>query len=79
MKKYKFVLQGVGNPDFRQFADIAPKKTGSGTLAEIREIAREYIEEWDLGGGNFIGDIEGGLSISYNGRLWDEDKKEIVI
>lgn len=44
MKKLNYVLQGVGNPDFQQYADIAPKIKGKGTLLEIKEKAISYIK-----------------------------------
>lgn len=79
-KKYFYILQGVGNPDFKQYADVAPKKFGQATLKEIKDIALKYIKDWDLGSGNFIGEIKdskGNMEISYNGRIWDKDKKEV--
>lgn len=78
-KKYFYILQGVGNPDFQQYADVAPKKVGKDTIKNIKEIVLKYIEDWNLGSGNFVGKIEGDLYISYNGRIWDKNDKEVVL
>lgn len=85
---YKVLLSNRGNPDHRQ----NPNRPVYGTpkdewrecvsLDECTATCREYIGQWDLGGGNFTGGVviqEGGNVIkgravlgiiSYNGRFW---------
>ena len=71
-------LRGVGNPDLQQFADVAePCILEVGSFAEASIKTLEYIEEWNLGGGNLGADIfdkrGNGRQIafvSYNGRVW---------
>lgn len=86
MAKYTAVLRSVGNPDFGQYAPISPpKKITAYKLSEIREACRSYIENWDLGGGNFPkclvrrnGKVVG--YFSYNGRFWrasESDRREL--
>jgi len=74
------VLSNVGNPDFKQYAPIAPNFImPARTLKEASELCLEYINEWDLGGGNWSGGdvyhpVKGHIaSISYNGRVWKGD------
>ena len=70
-QQYKFTLKGHGNPDFMQFAPVAPDYEGAGTLTQIRDKAREYIRFWNLGGGNFECIIHNApIHLSYNGRFW---------
>jgi hypothetical protein len=52
-------------------------------FAEASRVCRQYIEENDLGGGNWTGGqvCEGAKQIariSYNGRIWDMEGKEII-
>lgn len=74
---YTMRLRSVGNPDFRQYAPISDPKTVTGTtLAEMRAHAQEYIQFWDLGGGNWTNPVvklDGKVigHFSYNGRLWE--------
>ena len=69
-----------GNPDFRQYAPIAPsKKVTANTLDEISAAASAYIAQYDLGGGNWktptVTDETGKAiaTISYNGKIWPVD------
>lgn len=72
-------LRGVGNPDLQQFADVAePRILEVGSFAEASAKTLEYIEEWNLGGGNLVADIfdkrKDGRQIahvSYNGKVWE--------
>ena len=76
MAVYTITLRSVGNPDFAQYAPVSePRKVAAGKLSEIRKACRDYIEEWDLGGGNWPdcpvrrdGKVVG--YFSYNGRFW---------
>ena len=76
------VLHGVGNPDFRQFSDVSPRQiVPVSSLKEARTKCLEYIEEWDLGFGNWGGgQVKVGKKkvayVSYNGRVWDPTEKE---
>jgi len=84
-------LSSVGNPDYHQgsgkydfrgslYIDETIVKINS--LQEASKVCRDFIEENDLGGGNWSGGkvYENGLQIariSYNGRIWDMEDKEI--
>jgi hypothetical protein len=70
-------IHAPGNPDYQQYAPIAPSKTfQAGDLAGISDAARWYIRAYDLGGGNFApepirnerGEEVG--RVSYNGHVW---------
>ena len=53
---YEVDLNAVGNPDFRQYRDIAPRMQARGaTLDDICASCRAYIRAFDLGGGNWGG------------------------
>lgn len=72
-------LKGVGNPDLQQYADVSePRTLEVGSFAEASTKTLEYIEEWNLGGGNLTADIfdkrgNGRLIafVSHNGRVWE--------
>lgn len=85
---HEVTLRGYGNPDFQQYADIAPKMTVRccGT-EEAVAIVRKYQDQFELGGGNcgpehgVVWDISGKRrkkagSISYNGRFWKPGEYE---
>ena len=83
----KVKLSSCGNSDFpeqRNIESLSPKKTVNvHDLKQASKVCRDYIEEYDLGGGNWIGgqvfDGEKQIArISYNGRIWDLDDKEIL-
>lgn len=89
---YTMRLRSVGNPDFSQYAPVsAPKAVTGATLAEMRSAAQTYIDEHDLGGGNWVDPVvmQGEKVIghfSYNLRFWegrpvkwDAECKEILI
>lgn len=69
-------LRSVGNPDHGQYAPVSEKKTVEvSTIAEAIKACEDYIEEWNLGGGNFVDPrvMQDGKHIgyiSYNGRFW---------
>lgn len=72
-------LRGHGNPDFRQYADVAPKKdVPVKSFEEAQRIAAEYQAEYDLGGGNWNAWITEGKKkvahISYNLRVWTPEE-----
>jgi hypothetical protein len=63
-----------------------PRKTSVevSSYAEASRVCREYIEKYELGGGNWTGGtitVAGKkiARVSYNGRVWDMDEKEIKL
>ena len=85
MNLYTVKMSSVGNPDFGE----DPKKSKSpkinmpcNSLKECSRHCLKYIGMFDLGGGNWNGGqvFQDGIQIariSYNGRIWDMDDKEI--
>lgn len=81
----KLLLKSCGNPDYYQdpTGPICPTmKVNVDTFKMASEKCREYITEYDLGGGNWIGGqvMENNnqiAKISYNGRIWDNEGEEI--
>ncbi len=83
-------LSSCGNPDLRQNPDESlfgcPEEISISvaTLKGASELCLKYIANWELGGGNWSGgQVFFGkaqiASISYNGRIWDLNDKEILI
>lgn len=78
-KRYRVLLSSCGNPDFQQFSPIsAPTSVDVETIMEARTVCQEYIEQWNLGGGNWdngrvVDNRTGKLvgSFSYNLRFWE--------
>ncbi len=75
---YKVILKSCGNPDYRQYAPISRKKTVKvKTLREAAAACVKYIDENDLGSGNWDGgqilDATGKqfARVTYNGRVRD--------
>lgn len=78
--RFEVTLESVGNPDHGQYPDASLPGVACGRCAvtSLKEAAakcREFIDENDLGGGNWSGgDVyeEGTLvaRVSYNGRVW---------
>lgn len=83
--RYSLKLRSVGNPDFGQYAPISnPVTVHAATLEEVAALAEAYRDFWSLGGGNWTSPfiMEGKrkvAKISYNGRLWGMDGKEIGV
>lgn len=89
--QYLVKLDNVGNPDFRQDCTRPLPDTFSGwahvdSLKEASVICRKYISFFELGGGNWNGGeitrATDGLivgRVSYNGRVWNPQDKEIAI
>ena len=81
------ILESHGNPDFGQDANqrMSPRRRISVfSLTEASQVTQRYIDEWNLGGGNFsFGQVWKGTKqiakVSYNGRIWDMDGKEIAV
>lgn len=60
-----------------------PRMVDAADLAEASRLCRAYIEENNLGGGNWSGGdvlLRGKrvARVSYNGRVWDMSGKEII-
>lgn len=79
---YRVCLKSCGNIDFDEnpFQEISPLRVvEANSIDECITIVWDYIEEYNLGGGNWIGgqvydDVNNYLGkISYNGRFWDKD------
>lgn len=78
--RFEVTLESVGNPDFGQYpgASLPGVPRGRCAVTSLEEAAakcREFIDEHDLGGGNWSGgDVfeDGTLvaRVSYNGRVW---------
>ena len=80
---YTVVLSSCGNPDFNQnpYEPMygASKRIHKATsIEECQQIVRNYIDFYNLGSGNWDGDVfkDGKLIgyISYNGRYWNHEK-----
>jgi len=83
---YSMALRSIGNHDLGQYAAVSNTEVAFGrSLAEMRGKAKAYIDFWSLGNGNWpeinIVDLEEKFvaKISYNGRLWDANGKEINV
>lgn len=78
--KFTVTLASSGNPDFRQtpgrsLPGVPKKKASTETMADASKACQAYINEHQLGGGNWAGGAisENGAVIahvSYNGRIW---------
>lgn len=79
--QFVVALSSCGNPDHRQNPDMALPGVEStwasvGSLGEASAVARQYIDEHGLGGGNWSGGTvknkQGKVvaRVSYNGRVW---------
>lgn len=79
MKKYKMTLRCCPNPDFGETRPKAQSVTvEASTLSELRDAAGRYIQQNDLGGGNWVSpvvrEVKTGQTVghfSYNLRLWE--------
>ena len=78
---YSVRLASCGNPDtgqnpYESFGEAAEEKVYTASIEECQERVMEYIEEYNLGAGNWAGgEVYDGLdnligNISYNGRFW---------
>ena len=86
--KYVVLLRGEGNPDFRQFAPVAPDEQCSvSSLREASTASRSYIEDNDLDSSNwpgkagFVYDVKGNhvFSVSYSGRIWTVGADSVAV
>ncbi len=73
---YTMKLQSCGNSDFGEYAPVSePETVQARALQELRTACKQYIEKWNLGGGNWVAPVvfQDGKAIghfSYNSRLW---------
>lgn len=76
---FAVVCESVGNPQYMQDENqsVSPKMIfACDTLNEASTICRNYIEEHNLGGGNWVGGQvyhpKNGIiaNVSFNGRVW---------
>lgn len=78
-KRFVMVLIAEGNPNYSQYAPIAKSTIiGGQTSDELKRLATEYIDNNELGGGNwgfpiiFEGENRTPVArMSYNRRLWE--------
>lgn len=89
MRKMKVQLKSVGNPDFNQnpgapLLGCAPYEWREVThIGEAVKVCQQWIEENDLGGGNWAGgDIRGVdgkvfARVAYNGAVFANDGTRI--
>ena len=78
--KYKVILSAHGNIDHGEnpYKPLFPEKeVQADSIEECQKIVRNFIDETDIGGGNWTGgkvyDLRTGEKvgyISYNGRFW---------
>lgn len=77
--RYSATLRSVGNPDYGQYTrQSEPKEVKADTIEDLCALARDYIEENNLGGGNWpMTKVKDGKKvvghISYNGRFWPRE------
>ena len=77
----QITMSSCGNPDFDEDPAQALSPTliiSVATFEEASAACRAYIEQYDLGGGNWSGGqlFEAGRQVarvSYNGRVWEKD------
>jgi hypothetical protein len=75
-------MSACQNPDFPRRYDLPAKRTVEvASLREASEACRRFIEDHDLGGGNWNGGrvrdaATGGVEalVSYNGRVWTPER-----
>lgn len=66
----------TGSNDWRGYVNIKKTFVSVASLQEASKVCKDFIEESDLGGGNWTGGqvFENGSQIahiSYNGRVWE--------
>lgn len=82
-------LSNAGNIDHNQnpHSELCGTLVGTvecASFAEASKLCGMYIDEYGLGGGNWTGGqvYQNGILIarvSYNGRVWDMNNKEIIL
>jgi hypothetical protein len=74
------------NPDLQQYADVSPVRIlDVGSFAEASKKTLEYIQEWNLSGGNLVAGIfdrrrNGRIiaHVSYNGKVWKVPDEKLL-
>ena len=84
---FMVVLCAPGNPDYRQYAPIAPPGLGFGwSIGDSVASAQKYIAEFEIGGGNWgldsgkVYDARQGRvthRIAFNGTVWPIPPEEV--
>lgn len=78
---FETVVEGIGNPDLRQYAPVARKKLlSAASLTGIVQQCLAYIDANRLGGGNWRTPVvfkngKAFCTVSYNGRCWEYGKE----
>lgn len=82
MSRYSVILTAHGNIDHGEdpYEPLFPERVKqAATIEECQQIVRDFINETDIGGGNWTGgqvyDTKSGShigNISYNGRYWPQ-------
>ena len=78
---YSVVLRSCGNPDrgqnpYEPLCGVPTERVYAASIEECQHRVLQYIEEYDLGGGNWAGgEVYDGIgnvigNISYNGCFW---------
>lgn len=81
---YFVTLTSVGDPVYKQnpytpLFGVPQKRICAASIEECQNIVRDYIDEYNLGAGNWTGgDVYDELGhilgyISYNGRYWPKE------
>lgn len=85
---YVVNCSSVGNEDHGENPNLPMSVPGfipCETLRQCSQVCQRYIEEWDLGSGNWTGGeilhpTKGLIAIvSYNGRIWKYSGKKITL
>jgi hypothetical protein len=83
---YSVILRSCGNPNngqnpYEPLWDVPTERVRTASIEECQRRVREYIDEYDLGSGNWAGgDVYDGMEnyighISYNGRFWPKEEE----
>jgi hypothetical protein len=77
------LLENCPNPDFNESYRTQRFRVKVPDLRTAVAVARKFIEDNSLGGGNFSSEVLDGKKyiarISYNGRVWAPGGKEILL
>lgn len=84
---FEVTLEAVGNPDYEGYDyrgrmfHVKPSKAICSSIEECQKKVEEFIDEYNLGGGNWSGgevfkNNEFIGYISYNTRFWDKDSED---
>lgn len=82
---YSVLLESCGNIDHSQNPNkaldgVPTQRVVASSIEECQSLVKEYIDKYNLGGGNWAGgevrDMLGNVigQISYNGRYWTKEE-----